>query len=120
MRSFSALEHRFLQDMHLYRAAAFHKKNRHATQGRVAKRCLQPEKSTTIFNNIYNTNRHPLSNEERIKAARTKAVIAATASLACEQVAPLCIDRMTDWVGHPHPKRKPVRAYLLMVCAYSE
>ena len=62
MRSFSALEHRFLQDMHLYRAAVFHKKNRHATQGRVAKRCLQPEKSTTIFNNIYNTNRHPLSN----------------------------------------------------------
>lgn len=62
---FSVLEHRFLQDMHLYRAAVFHKKNRHATQGRVAKRCLQPEKSTTIFNNIYNTNRHPLSNEER-------------------------------------------------------
>lgn len=65
MRSFSTLEHRFLQEMHLYRAAVFHKKNRHATQGRVAKRCLQPEKSTTIFNNIYNTNRHLLSNAER-------------------------------------------------------
>jgi len=33
MRSFSALEHRFLQDLHLYRAAVFHKKI--ATQRKV-------------------------------------------------------------------------------------
>ena len=79
-RSFSALEHRFLQDLHLYRAVAYHKKI--ATQRKVVwrKDVYNRKNPQQFFNNIYITNRHPLSNEER-----TKAVIAATASLASKQ-----------------------------------
>ena len=90
-----------------------------------------------FFNNIYITNRHPLSNEER-----TKAVIAATASLASKQcreshyafvllTAPkifaigLVTDKNScrnfarlsawwfDWAGHPHPKRKSIQSVLI-------
>ena len=141
-RSFSALEHRFLQDLHLYRAVAYHKKI--ATQRKVVwrKDVYNRKNPQQFFNNIYITNRHPLSNKERIKAARTKAVIAATASLACKQrrelhyafvllTAPkifaigLVTDKNScrnfarlsawwfDWAGHPHPKRKSIQSVLI-------
>lgn len=63
MRSFSALEHRFLQDLHLYRAAAFHKKI--ATQRKVVwrKDVYNRKNPQQFFNNIYIMNRHPLSND---------------------------------------------------------
>lgn len=63
MRSFSALERRFLQDLHLYRAAAYHKKI--ATQRKVVwrKDVYNRKNPQQFFNNIYIMNRHPLSND---------------------------------------------------------
>lgn len=54
MRSFSALEHRFLQDMHLYRAAVFHKKI--ATQRKVVwRKDVYNRKNPQQFSTTYIT-----------------------------------------------------------------
>ncbi len=69
---FSALEHRFLQVLHLYRAAVFHKKI--ATQRKVVwrKDVYNRKNPQQFFNNIYTTNLHPLSNKDEQKPSKQK------------------------------------------------
>ena len=49
-----------------------------------------------------------------------KAVATLISAFPCKQVASLDIDRMTIWVGHPHPNGHQFKVCLLTECACSK